>query len=34
VLEHPLQPQARPPLWDGQAAKRIVEVLRRGQGTS
>jgi UDP-N-acetylglucosamine 2-epimerase (non-hydrolysing) len=27
ALEHPLVPQAPPPLWDGHAAARIVDVL-------
>jgi hypothetical protein len=27
ALEHPPIPQAPPPLWDGRAAARIVDVL-------
>ena len=27
VLDHPIAPQAPPPLWDGHAATRIVDVL-------
>ena len=27
ALEHPPVPQAPPPLWDGHAATRIVDVL-------